>query len=312
MIKNRLMFGALVLPLLLLMQSPAVALGASVPVLPPGDDARVVRVVSGDTIEVVIQGIGFTIGYLGVSAPKLATATNAAQCYAWQSYWANYRLVAGQVVRVERETTDFEPNGSGRLMRYVYLSDGRMMNEAMLKNGAATASTLCPDKRYRDRLAAAQQAAQNGDTAMWGVCKELQPPTTPAPATSAVQNRLLPSTSIPLDTLFGIEVSTIQPGTTLSQLKTANAGWIRRTAIPWRLVEPIEGQRNWTALSGMEQEFKTAGEQGFKLVVVVREAPVWAQALQGVGCGPIKAEKYKAFGALRPGAIQRALLGDLE
>ncbi len=34
------------------------------------DDARVTRVVSGDTIEVVIQGIGFTIGYYGMQGAE--------------------------------------------------------------------------------------------------------------------------------------------------------------------------------------------------------------------------------------------------
>ncbi len=301
MIKNSLKLGALMLPLLMLLQSPAVALSASVAALPPGDDARVVGVVNGDTIEVVIRGIGFTVGYLGISAPRPATAKAMAQCYAPQSYWANYRLVVGQVVRVERETTDFEPNGSGRLMRYVYLSDGRMVNEVMLKNGGATVSTIYSDQRYRGRLAIDQQAAQSGGAGMWGVCQDVLP----IVETAADLNQVLPRADQSLDTVFGMEVSVIQAGSTLPLLKSANAGWIRRTAISWREIEPVEGQRNWAALSGIEQEFKLAGEQGFKLVAVVRDAPVWAQAVQGVGCGPIKAEKYRAFGAFMRDLVAR-------
>jgi micrococcal nuclease len=156
---------------------------ATPPALPPGDDARVTRVVSGDTIEVVIQGIGFTIGYYGVQAPKIATPQTKAECYAAQSLAYNRRLVTGMTVRVERDKTDFEASGSGRLMRYVYLPDGRMVNELVLQTGNALAANSTTDQRYQTRLAAAQQAALTAKAGLWSACPTV---TTPVSAAATI------------------------------------------------------------------------------------------------------------------------------
>jgi micrococcal nuclease len=147
-----------------------VAQSAQLRALPPGDDAKVTRVVSGDTIEVTIQGIGFTIGYYGVKAPQMATGRAKAECYATLSSAYNRSLVAGMTLRVERDQTDFEPSGSGRLLRYVYLPDGRMVNELLLQTGNAVAAPGSTDTRYQARLLAAQQAAQAAKTGLWGSC----------------------------------------------------------------------------------------------------------------------------------------------
>ena len=165
-----------------------VALSAQLRALPPGDDAKVTRVVSGDTIEVTIQGIGFTIGYYGVKAPQMPTARAKAECYAAQSSAYNRGLVAGMTLRVERDQTDFEPSGSGRLLRYVYLPDGRMVNELLLQTGQVVAAPGSTDTRYQVRLLAAQQAAQAAKAGMWGSClgiatvKPITPTVTPSAA----------------------------------------------------------------------------------------------------------------------------------
>ena len=174
------------------------AQSATPPALPPGDDARVTRVVSGDTIEVMIQGIGFTIGYYGVQAPKIATARTKAECYAAQSLAYNRHLVAGMTVRVERDRTDFEASGSGRLMRYVYLPDGRMVNELVLQTGNALAANITTDQRYQARLAAAQQAALAAKAGLWGACPAVA---TPVPVAATFAPASGQCASIDYDTL---------------------------------------------------------------------------------------------------------------
>ena len=153
--------------------------------LPPGDDARVTRVVSGDTIEVVIKGIGFTIGYIGVDAPNPATTKTAAECYARQSTNANRALVGGKTVRVTRDTSDFDANG--RLLRYVYLPDGRLVNELQLATGNARAASVAPDTQLQDRLAQAEQAARTGRKGMWKSCPGAEKPASVPVGTPAAQ-----------------------------------------------------------------------------------------------------------------------------
>jgi hypothetical protein len=119
-------------------------------------------------------------------------------------------------------------------------------------------------------------------------------------------NSPISNNNIPLDTSFGIEMSqNIGPGRALSLVKAGGTRWIRRAAIPWRAVEPQEGQRNWAAISYLENEFKASTDQGFKTIVVVRETPAWAQAMAGRSCGPIKQDKLNAFGAFMHDLVAR-------
>ena len=146
--------------------SPLLAQPIAAAGLPAGDDAVVSRVVSGDTLEVKIKGVGFTIGYLGIDAPNAASAAAKAECYSAQATAFNSRLVSRQTLRVEREVSDFETNGSGRLLRWAFLPDGRLVNEEMVKAGYALASNAAPDQKYMapfDRRAAGRPDGQAGD-----------------------------------------------------------------------------------------------------------------------------------------------------
>lgn len=134
----------------------------------------------------------------------------------------------------------------------------------------------------------------------------------PEPGATATQVTLptaldspLSNSNTPLETVFGVEMSQIRSDAVLAKVDAANVRWIRRAAIPWRLIEPNEGQRNWSAISDLEREFRTASGHGFKIIAVVREAPTWAQAVQGVSCGPIKQDKLQAFAAFMRDVVNR-------
>lgn len=137
-------------------------------ILPEGDDGKVTRVVSGDTVEVKINDTGFTIGYLGIEAAK------GSECYAKQAAAFNSRLVSGKVIRAERDTSDFD--SQGRLMRWIWLSDGRLVNEELVRLGFARITQAGPDLKYRDRLLAAEKIARDANYGLWSACPELSTP----------------------------------------------------------------------------------------------------------------------------------------
>ena len=110
---------------------------------------------------------------------------------------------------------------------------------------------------------------------------------------------------VPLETAFGAEMDQINADLGLPRVKAAGTRWMRRAGIPWRLIEPEEGERNWSAIAGLETEFKTASDQGFKTIVVVRETPAWAQAVEGYGCSPVKQDKLKALGTFMHDLVAR-------
>ena len=115
----------------------------------------------------------------------------------------------------------------------------------------------------------------------------------------------LPMPPLPLETTFGVEMGEINVNGGLPQVRAAGTRWVRRAGIPWNAVEPAEGQRNWSALSGLESEFRTAADQGFKVIAVVRQTPAWAQAVPGHSCGPIRQDKLDAFASFMHDLVLR-------
>ena len=103
--------------------------------VPAGEDAKVTRVIDGETIEVTINGAPFTVRYLGIDAP------NASECYTGQARTANFNLVNGKRVVLEKDATNAD--AEGRLLRYVYLLDGRMAQEELAKKWRYAGSD-CP------------------------------------------------------------------------------------------------------------------------------------------------------------------------
>ena len=61
----------------------------------------------------------------------------------------------GAVMTLERDVS--ERDRYGRLLRYVYLPDGRMLNEVLVRDGYATLATYQPDLKYVDRIRSVEQ-----------------------------------------------------------------------------------------------------------------------------------------------------------
>lgn len=136
--------------------------------LPAGDDARVIRVVNGDSFEVVINNTPFTIGLSGVDAPNPATKSSKDECFAREA--TNYlkRLVQGKTIRLEREDIDFD--AAGRLMRFAYLPDGRQINELLLQEGMAKIDPRTTGSLYSTRLQSAEGVAKSKTKGLWKSC----------------------------------------------------------------------------------------------------------------------------------------------
>ncbi len=122
--------------------------------------ARVTYVVDGDTIEVALDGRTYRLRYIGMDTPERD------ERFYRESTNRNRQLAGGQTVYLEKDVS--ETDRYGRLLRYVYLDDGRMVNEVLIQEGLAQAATFPPDVRYADRFRAAQREAQRATRGMWG------------------------------------------------------------------------------------------------------------------------------------------------
>lgn len=55
-----------------------------------------------------------------------------------------------------------------RLLGYVYLSNGKMLNEEIVKAGYASVMTIPPNVKYKDRFLIAYQEARESKMGLWG------------------------------------------------------------------------------------------------------------------------------------------------
>jgi micrococcal nuclease len=135
------------------------------------DSVRVVRVVDGDTIIVEIDGREERLRYIGVDTPESVQPNTPVECFGKEASAENARLVEGKRVELERDVSNRDR--FDRLLRYVYVVENGQrifVNEALVANGFAYASTFPPDVKHEDTLRAAQREARDNDRGLWGAC----------------------------------------------------------------------------------------------------------------------------------------------
>jgi micrococcal nuclease len=116
------------------------------------------RVVDGDTVEITLAVDGFTeVRLIGVDTPETSHPTYGEQPYGQQAKeFAVSRLEGG---RAALEFDVEKVDQYDRLLAYLWLSDGRMFNEVLLKEGYAQVATFPPNVKYFERFQEAQREA---------------------------------------------------------------------------------------------------------------------------------------------------------
>jgi micrococcal nuclease len=134
----------------------------------PTTDARVVKIVDGDTIDVSYGGKKYAVRYIGMDAPEVGKGDARSRALADQATAANAALVNGQTVVLEKDTS--EVDRFGRLLRHVWLTDGvtwTLVNEELVRQGVARAKSYPPDIEYDDVYRAAEAAARTAALGLW-------------------------------------------------------------------------------------------------------------------------------------------------
>ena len=123
------------------------------------ETAVVVRVVDGDTIIVNLNGTEERLRYIGMDTPETD------EPYFDQATEANRLLVDGQTVRLVRDVSDRDRYG--RLLRYIYLSDGTFVNAELVRQGWARAAAYPPDTAHVDEFAQLEAEAYAARLGIW-------------------------------------------------------------------------------------------------------------------------------------------------
>jgi len=119
-------------------------------------------VTDGDTVNISpeVRGNG-KVRLIGVDTPE-----SGEPLYGEAAVFARENL-EGERVTLELDAE--EEDDYGRLLAYVYRSDGSMFNEALVRDGYAQVATFPPNTRYLDRFERAQEEAREAGLGIWGL-----------------------------------------------------------------------------------------------------------------------------------------------
>lgn len=132
---------------------------------------RVVRYSDGDTITIDMNGKNETIRFIGVDTPETHDPRKKVQCYgpAASAFTKNTLTAAGSQVRLAADSLSSNRDRYDRLLRYVYLPDGTLFNEKLIREGYGFYYPYFPFTKSTD-FEKAQNAAIAEARGLWGNC----------------------------------------------------------------------------------------------------------------------------------------------
>jgi micrococcal nuclease len=120
------------------------------------------QVYDGDTMAL---STGEHVRYIGVDAPEIDHQGDKSDFLAHEARQLNAKLVQGKPVRLE---LDLERNDRhGRLLAYVFLENGDMVNELLVRKGLARVLPKPPNLKYSSLLLDSQRRAMAERIGLW-------------------------------------------------------------------------------------------------------------------------------------------------
>ncbi len=136
--------------------------------------ATVLGVVDGDTLRIAFEGHRESVRLIGIDTPESRVNKKARKDAARSSQdietitsmgkeatqYVKTLVKAGDTINIEFDVQ--KRDRYRRLLGYAYLSDGRMLNEEIIKAGYASVMTYPPNVKYQDRFVRAYREAREG------------------------------------------------------------------------------------------------------------------------------------------------------
>lgn len=133
----------------------------------------VVRVADGDTIVVNIDGKDKIIRLIGLNTPETVDPRRPVECFGKEASARAKEILIGKNVRLENDISQSDKDKYGRLLRYVFLEDGRNFSKLMIEEGYGYEYTYEVPYQYQGEFKLAEKKAKEEKRGLWGegVCQ---------------------------------------------------------------------------------------------------------------------------------------------
>lgn len=145
-------------------------------VLLPGmrlEQSTVKEVIDGDTIELTN---GQKVRYIGINTPETSHPRKGIECFGKEAKQKNKEIMEGKIIYMAKDVS--ETDRYDRLLRFVYLPNPHATHEALFVNqylveqGYAYASSYPPDISKNDIFNQAQKLAEEQNRGLWKSCEK--------------------------------------------------------------------------------------------------------------------------------------------
>lgn len=130
----------------------------------------VASVADGDTITVDLGGYQEKVRLIGVDTPETHDPRRPLQCFGEAASGFTKKLLEGQKVRLEGDPEDSDRDKYRRLLRYVYLPDGRLVNAEIIREGYGFAYVVFPYAKM-DEFRQLEREARENNRGLWSGCR---------------------------------------------------------------------------------------------------------------------------------------------
>ena len=134
---------------------------------------RVTRVIDGDTLAVEVDGEEQKIRLLGVDAAEIdfqdEERTTKRECYSLEAQSELKRLTLGNEIALESDPLNDDKDEYGRFLRYVFLSDGSLINDILIKTGFVRHLSFF-SLTLNEQFAESEKYAKENNLGLWAVC----------------------------------------------------------------------------------------------------------------------------------------------
>lgn len=123
----------------------------------------------GDTITVDMDGIKEKVRFVGVDTPETHDPRKAVQCFGYAAADYTKNLIGTNAIRLESDPLSSNRDRYNRLLRYIYLTDGTLVNKEIIVQGYGFAYIGFPFTKSDD-FVNAQVIAKKENKGLWANC----------------------------------------------------------------------------------------------------------------------------------------------
>lgn len=128
---------------------------------------KVTKVIDGDTLHIDYDGVDEKVRLIGINTPETTDPRKEVECFGREASNRMKDLAEGKIVRIEHDESQALRDAYNRLLAYVYLEDGEMLNRKMIAEGYAYEYTYMTPYKYQSEFKKAQNIARASERGLW-------------------------------------------------------------------------------------------------------------------------------------------------